>query len=337
MNALYALMHKRSILAERYTGDAGKEVFDGESTYSLGAFTLLKKPVERDFVILNITDIHFSDFDIRALMAVPAVRTVKKLVKRIKPDLITVTGDIVCGKSAVYSIERFTRLMNSFEIPWAPVFGNHDDETNCDKSYLADVMQGSPYCLLKKGDRRLGCGNYIINIAEDGSSGISPVLSLIMADSAHGTFTPLHLEWLGWAAAGVSAAARKAVPCAAMYHIPNAQYQYAYDELWDGENSRWRDGSGGTGELNEKICCARDGDGVPVDDGFFDAAKKAGNVTHLICGHEHMNDFSVIYDGIRLTYTLKVGKASGYQPGFNGGTVIKVSADGIKSIENVFI
>ena len=45
-----------------------------------------------------------------------------------------------------------------------------------------------------------------------------------------------------------------------------------------------------------------------------------------------MNDFSVVWDGIRLTYTMKVGKSSGYQPGFDGGTVITVGRGGIKRI-----
>ena len=60
--------------------------------------------------------------------------------------------------------------------------------------------------------------------------------------------------------------------------------------------------------------------------------KDAGCVKHLICGHEHMNDYSVLWDGIRLTYTMKVGQASGYQPGFDGGTVFTVGRGGIKRI-----
>ena len=45
-----------------------------------------------------------------------------------------------------------------------------------------------------------------------------------------------------------------------------------------------------------------------------------------------MNNFSVLYDAIRLTYTMKIGIASGYQPGFDGGTVVTVSDNGIISI-----
>ena len=60
--------------------------------------------------------------------------------------------------------------------------------------------------------------------------------------------------------------------------------------------------------------------------------KLIGNTEFVFCGHEHMNNFSVLHDGIRLTYTMKIGINSGWQPGFDGGTVVTVSDKGITSI-----
>lgn len=115
------------------------------------------------------------------------------------------------------------------------------------------------------------------------------------------------------------------------FHIPLPEYQYAYDAAWDADKNTWREGSGGAGALHEKICCERDADGNPVQRGVFEALKDAGT-KYVFCGHEHLNDFSVLYEGVRLTYCLKVDKSSGYRPGFDGGTLITIGDGGVKNI-----
>lgn len=40
--------------------------------------------------------------------------------------------------------------MDSFQIPWAPINGNHDGEGNADFNWIADEFLKSKYCLLKK-------------------------------------------------------------------------------------------------------------------------------------------------------------------------------------------
>ena len=54
----------------------------------------------------------------------------RETINATNPDLIIVTGDLVYGKWDD-SGEKFLELiefMESFNIPWAPVFGNHDNE-----------------------------------------------------------------------------------------------------------------------------------------------------------------------------------------------------------------
>ena len=60
--------------------------------------------------------------------------------------------------------------------------------------------------------------------------------------------------------------------------------------------------------------------------------KKAGTVKYVFCGHEHLIDFSILYQGIRLTYAMKVGPASGGGFGLNGGTEIRIGDKGIYKI-----
>ena len=286
---------------------------------------LLQKKKGRDFIILNITDIHYSDYDIRLPMSMVAAHTIKKLVKDVKPDLITVTGDTVCGKSGYFSLMRFIDMMESFSVPWAPIFGNHDDETNCDKFYQAREMMKAPHCLMQMGNPDFGCGNYCVCIKDENET----VEALIMTDSKGGQMKDNLREWV--IEKGKSLDAKET---AVMMHIPLPEYQAAYDEAWDKDKKCWNDGFEAKGEQHEKICCQRDKEGNPCYKGTLEKLKEIPSLKHIICGHEHLNDWSILYNGIRLTYTLKVGEGSGHRKEFDGGTVITIGDNGIKSIVN---
>ena len=314
-------------ILSNFVGEASDEVWGGAFTYD--DIVKVRKDKDKDFVILNLTDTHFGDYDYRRFTALGVLFTAKQLVKKIKPDLITVSGDIVCTDSTVYSVKRFTDMMESFGVPWAPVFGNHDDEGNCDLNYLADIMLKSPHCILRKGPASMGVGNYVIGVTEeDGAGGEKLVEALVMMDSHHAACNAEQVEWFAWAAQGVNTLSGGSAEITTMMHIPLAQYQYGCDEKWDSAKKTWKSGSGAVGTYGEKICCARDADGNPVDNGLFAQIKKAGG-KYVFCGHEHLNNFSFVYDGVRLTYMMKIGIASGSSAPLNGGTKIVVGSDGI--------
>ena len=56
---------------------------------------------------------------------------IRSLIAQTKPDLIIMTGDIVYGSfdDNGTTLDWFCNLMDSFKIPWAPTFGNHDNES----------------------------------------------------------------------------------------------------------------------------------------------------------------------------------------------------------------
>ncbi len=317
-----ALRGRKSMKNERFIGTPSTDTAADDCV-----FTLLKQP-GRDFVILNFTDPHFADYDYRALLAVTESVTMRRLVKAVKPDLITVTGDLVCSEWAAHSLKKICALFESFGIPWAPVFGNHEDESNMDKNYMADVFLSCPHCLFKKNDPAMGVGNYIIHIRE----GERLVEALFMMDSGHSQANEKQRAWFEKNAAEINRSSGEQAEIAVMFHIPLPEYQYAYDAAWDIFPKRWKKEYKACGELHENICCEKR-DGVPVQRGFFELMQRAGTVKHVFCGHEHLIDFSVLYKGIRLTYTMKVGKASGGGFGLNGGTEIRVGSGGITLIK----
>ena len=331
--ALNSLFNKDEILSTEFKGEVSDYSWQPDEEYSLDNTVVLKKEKDKDFVILNITDTHFSDYDYRAFTAFDVEAKIKTLVASVKPDLITVSGDIVCTDSTYYSIRRITDLFESLGIPWAPFFGNHDNEGNCDKNFLADIMMSAPNCVMSKGDPDMGVGNYIINVAEENEDGsLNVVESLIIMDCR-----PVDLNkqeaWYVWASEGINSLTDNKAEISLMFHIPLPEYQYAYDAAWDSENQCWKDGFKAYGESNESICYDNGPDG-PVRAGFFDMIKASGTTKYVFCGHEHLNNFSVEYEGIRLTYCLKVGMGSGYNFMFSGGTEIRVGSAGINRIQH---
>lgn len=55
----------------------------------------------------------------------------RKTINDVNPDLILLTGDIVYGgyDDAGTSFTKLVDFLDGYDIPWAPVFGNHDNES----------------------------------------------------------------------------------------------------------------------------------------------------------------------------------------------------------------
>ena len=320
-NGIKAFVERNIRRKERFIGKPGCEKSEDDFV-----FTLAKQP-DRDFVILNITDPHFADYDYRAFLAFTESGTIRRLVKAVKPDLITVTGDLICSDCASYSLKRICAFFESFNIPWAPIFGNHEDESNMDKNYIADVFLSCPHCIFKKNAPEMGVVNYIININEHGRI----VESVFMLDSGHSQANEAQRNWFRKNAEDINEKTDGAAEITVMFHIPLPEYQYAYDAAFISLDKKWRGEYKACGERHEDICCEKD-NGIPVQRGFFEIMKQLKTVKYVFCGHEHVNNFSILYQGIRLTYTMKVGLASGGGFGLNGGTEIRIGSSGIHTI-----
>lgn len=324
------LFNSKSVISEQHVGTPSDYVWSADEEYSLENTVVMQKEKGKDFKILTLSDIHFSDYGYRAFFSIFNVMKIKRVVAEADPDLIILMGDIVCDDetSDYYSIQRVTDLMESFGIPWAPIFGNHDDESNCDLNFLAETMMQSPHCVMQKGDAQMGVGNYIINIAE----GDNIVESLILMDSHHSIVNDRQVEWFKWASDGINKLTDNKAEISVYMHVPLPEYQLAYDEAWNADKNTWNDGYDAYGSRNETICCAHDGDGKAFSSDLFKAIQLSGTAKYVFCAHDHMNDFSIDYEGVRLTYLMKLGKSSGYMPGFDGGSTIAVGSDGINRI-----
>ena len=291
----YALLNKNKIINTDYVGKVSEETWTKEDVYDLKNTNVFTKETGEDFVIMNLTDLHIGDYYYDTPFALREFEAIRNMVAKYQPDLITLSGDMFWTESAIYSAHWVTEFMDSLEIPWAPVFGNHDDDGNCDLNYLADVMM----------------------------------------DSHDASVWENQIDWYKWAATGINGVNGSPVESTVIFHIPLAQYVYAYEEAWDEENQCWKEGYDAFGMKKEKICPEEDENEVPIDNGFFAAMKEIGTTKNTICGHDHINDFSIVYEGIRLSYSTRLGISGSYHVDNMGATLIIINDEGTAAVRHI--
>lgn len=317
--------------------------------------TLKKKP-GKDFKILNLTDTQLASDEWteghknRAILE----HTLTELVRTVDPNLITVTGDLAWAEETL-AYDSLADLLDSFERPWAPVWGNHDNQKGPESiEALVDRYLTHPYCVYEKGDPALGNGNYVIAIEEEGKI----VEGVIMMDShdrmpytnekgeTSEAWAKLIPEQLVWYREQIEML--KALGCndtTVMMHIPI----YAYNDAWNAafnakldpnsitsENSanaeNWNKGyEGSFGVKYEGICS------YPSDEGMFDVICELGSTKHVVSGHDHVNSFVIPYKGVKLIYGLKTGAGCYWKPELNGGTVFRVTEKGVSDVWHSYV
>jgi DNA repair exonuclease SbcCD nuclease subunit len=86
-----------------------------------------------------------------------------------KPDLVVFSGDQLNGQGTSWDpksvLAKFARAVTDKGIPWAAVFGNHDDEIGASREEQLALMRGLPYSLVERGPKDVhGVGNYILKV-----------------------------------------------------------------------------------------------------------------------------------------------------------------------------
>lgn len=314
----------------------------------------LEKQKNKDFLVLNFTDIHLKDkyLNTNNPRKVIPYHIIDTLVRDVKPDLITVTGDIT--KSFQYeSYRTIADLFESYSIPWTVVWGNHDNEggdesvEKVESEYLL-----REHFVYESGDRRLGHGNYVIGITEEGR----PVQALIMMDThsdmeyinnngeVQRVNARLTDEQILWYRAQVSELKSMGYnESSLLIHIPINAYLEAFSaalkagvdpyEIKYGDSFSpeiWNESYAGSfGVMHDRITS------YPFDDGVFDAILEEDHTKTVLCGHDHKNSFVISHRGVRFAYSLRSGNSSYQRPQALGGTLIRLSSNGVKSVEHL--
>ena len=292
-------------------------------TFDLNNFATVQKQKGKDFVILNLADVQ-----IRDLNSVKTKNTIREeidyLIKKVKPDMITLTGDQTWSNENLLSLKQIINWLDSYKIPYAPIFGNHDygdtkNSSTAELNFCCDLYESSQYCLFSRGPSNLGSlGNYVINIMEEGKI----YKTLYMLDSGYeDKISDQQINWFKWNAEGIkNANGGSYTDSICFMHKPLPEYKIAYNRyIWGdtdveavGEVYRYYSLNGSS------------------QNGFFDIAKQSG-VTDIVCGHQHGNNFTLKYQNVRLTFALKTGQLVGYYSdetvNLNGATSFVLNED----------
>lgn len=149
------------------------------------------------FKILQVADLHLSTGVGVCRDAFPEnngpceadTRTLEfigKILDDEKPDMVVLSGDQVNGDTAPdaqTAIFKFAELFIKRKIPYATIFGNHDDEKTLSRAVQMDLIESLPYSISEAGPEEIaGVGNYYVEVLARGSSKHS-ALTLYLLDT----------------------------------------------------------------------------------------------------------------------------------------------------------
>ena len=326
----------RKINVERKSGGKYKDYVDFEVNIESG----------REAVILQLTDPQIMDavqsreyLDVKkeefwapCLMNKRLFIDLRNLIEGVKPDLILLTGDLVYGKydDEGTSFKKFADFMDSFGIPWAPVFGNHDNESAKGADWQCSYFESCENCLFKQ--RTLtGNGNYSIGIVQGGE--LKRVIFMLdsngcgaMSDATFGNghskksggFGDDQIAWYTGAAEKINRDF-KDIKYTFAFHIQPAAFEDAFYNTYGFVNGGEVDEAN---NLKSPLNIDEREDKRDTDFGYigrnlktpWDQDKavyngmKALGADSILVGHEHCNSASVVYDGVRFQYGQKIGE-----------------------------
>ena len=296
-----------------------------------------------DFKVLYIGDVQFHGEHVGA----DTMGYIKTLVDREDPDLVLFLGDNHYGGNVTATQFRtyLTDMVGYIEekqIPWAHVYGNHDDDANVlMKEQQQEIYESFDYCLSKAGDKDLfGVGNYalpvlsndgtkiefVIYALDSGSYRDTPLANETTPDGLHkwvGKYEAIQKDQVEWYKETSQLLAEfngAKVPGMMYFHIPMQETYIAWSQRHTLDLPY-------TGEQGEPVCAPT------FNAGLFDAIKARGDVQIVCNGHDHINDFTVKYQGVTLCYNGSVGTEAYYDADMLGGRVVTYTGNAEDAFE----
>jgi hypothetical protein len=219
----------------------------------------------------------------------------------------------------IRALDKLLRPVESRGIPFAMVYGNHDDMNLLTKEEQIEIYRSYDCCLpMNTDDKRVDCDTYVITITDDSGK---VCWAVYMFDSAwqdkdrerkcHCEIKPQTVEWFRETSEKLkSANGGVPVPAIALMHIPlPAVYRLLKECPPDTDGAVLCD-DGVTRVLDTDKASGLMGEAPSVlttDSGLFDAMTDISGVKAVVFGHDHVNCFEGKVDGIDF---LQTGAAS---------------------------
>lgn len=287
------------------------------SSFLMGTFCWaqkgeLKFNKDGKFKIVQFTDVHFK---YKNPASDVALERINEVLDAERPDLVIFTGDVVYSAPADSGMLQVLAPVCERKIPFVVTFGNHDNEQKMTREQLYDLIRKVPGNLLPDRGDALS-PDYVLTVKS--SSGSEKNAALLYCMDSH-SYSPLKdvkgYAWLtfdqiNWyrqqSAAYTAQNGGQPLPALAFFHIPLPEYNEAASD----ENAILR------GTRMEEACAPK------LNTGMFAAMKESGDVMGMFVGHDHDNDYAVMWKGILLAYGRFTGGNTEYNHLPNGARII---------------
>lgn len=270
------------------------------------------------FKIAQFTDTHYIHDDARADTV---IKNIRHVMEAERPDLVMLTGDVIYGKPAEQSLRDVLDAVAAFNVPFGIVFGNHDDEQGLDRAALLRIAQTYPTNVTRTEPDIHGSSNYVLTLARHDGTDTAAVIYAIDSNAysqiegvkGYDYVRSDQVEWYRRTSRTLTAAnGGKPLPAYAFFHIPLPEYNEA---VTGGEAAL-------IGTRKERVCAPA------LNSGLFAAMKECGDVRATFAGHDHNNDYAVLWHGILLAYGRYSGGNTVYNDLPNGARLIELHEDG---------
>lgn len=274
-----------------------------------------------EFKIVQFTDVHFKYGNPASDVA---LKRIGEVLDAERPDLVVFTGDVVYAAPADTAMRTVLSCASDRKIPFVVTFGNHDDEQGMTRAQLYDVICTMPFNI--QPDRGgVDSPDYTLTVKSSDGKKDAAVLYCLDSHSysklpdvkGYDWLTFDQVNWYRHQSADFTAKnGGQPVPALAFFHIPLPEYNEAASD----ENAFL------IGTRMEKACAPA------LNTGMFTAMKEAGDVMGVFVGHDHDNDYSVMWKGILLAYGRFTGGNTEYNHLPNGARVI-VMKEGARAFD----
>lgn len=267
------------------------------------------------FKIVQFTDVHYIANDPRSAVS---LERIGEVLEAETPDLVIFTGDVIYGQPAEEGMRTVLDLVSKRKIPFAVTFGNHDNEQGLTREELLKIIQSIPGNLTATTEGISGVTNYILPVKSSAGDKDAEILYLIDSHSYSqiegvGGYDYIDFDQIQWYRENsrrfTEANAGVPVPSLAFFHIALPEYnQAASDET-----------AVLFGIRKEKACAPR------LNSGLFASMKEMGDIEGVFVGHDHDDDYAVMWHGILLAYGRYTGGNTVYNNLPNGARVIELT------------
>lgn len=219
-----------------------------------------------------------------------------KILDEEKPHLAILSGDQVNGETAPDAQSALFKAVEPFikrKIPYAIIFGNHDDEGSLSRAELMQIIETLPYSLSEAGPTLVdGVGNYYVEVLAHKSDHSAMTVYLLDSHSyspdenkykGYDWIRQNQIEWFKVTHEKLAPAHKEYALKhldVAFIHIPLPEYRYASPENDNGPpvvGGKWRE--------------------MPTAPNFnthFRDVLVSHGISFISCGHDHANDYCML-------------------------------------------